>query len=231
MEWMENEIQGYHVETCFGHSGCPNRVATSDDLSQKIEKRLSGRKLKEFLRDKVKGTLKMHHEFRVSISDCPNACSRPQIVDLGLIGAMRPKISDEACTQCGACAEVCREGAISFQNGTPVLDYTKCFSCGQCLAFCLTGTLQEDIKGYRILLGGKLGRHPQLGRELPGIYGLEDTLELFERCLDNYKENCLEGERFGEVLNRTGLDRLMVRKRTGKKNEKNLLFDLCQRQK
>ena len=63
--------------------------------------------------------MKMHHEFRVSISDCPNACSRPQIADLGLIGARRPRVTDETCSQCGACVEVCREEAISLREGNP----------------------------------------------------------------------------------------------------------------
>ena len=35
----------------------------------------------------------MHHEFRVSLSACPNACSRPQIVDIGLIGAVTPVLT------------------------------------------------------------------------------------------------------------------------------------------
>ena len=206
---MENEVTGYQVETCFGASGCPNRAVLWDDLSKKIEKRLSGRNLKKFLKERVKGPLKMHHEFRVSISDCPNACSRPQIVDIGLIGAGKPRISGEECNQCGECAEVCKEDAISFVEDLPVVDYSKCLSCGKCLTVCPTGTLEEDTKGYRIQLGGKLGRHPRLGRELPGIYGLEDTLKVVDGCLDHYQENCREGERFGEILNRTGRNFLL----------------------
>ena len=89
---MEEEVKGYQVETCFGPGGCPNRAVIFDDFSKKIEEHLAGRNLKSFLKDRVKGPLKMHHEFRVSTSDCPNACSRPQIVDLGLIGARSPKV-------------------------------------------------------------------------------------------------------------------------------------------
>ncbi|HCX90952.1 MAG: sulfite reductase [Deltaproteobacteria bacterium CG12_big_fil_rev_8_21_14_0_65_43_10] len=206
LKHMEDEVSGYQVETCFGPSGCPNRAIIWDDLSGRLEKRLSNRRLRAFLKERIKGSLKIHHEFRVSISDCPNACSRPQIVDLGLIGSCRPRISDEVCSQCGACIGVCMERAISLEEDVPILDYARCLSCGKCLNVCLTGTLQEDTRGYRILVGGKLGRHPQLGRELPGIYGLEDTLNVFDRCLDYYQENCIEGERFGEILDRTGLD-------------------------
>ena len=201
---MEDEVKGYQVETCFGPTGCPNRAVSWKDLTEKIEDRIAGRNLKSFLKERVQGPLKLHHEFRVSISDCPNACSRPQIVDLGLIGARRPKISDAVCNQCEACVEVCREGAISLSDQGPVIDYAKCLSCGQCIAACPVGTLQEEARGFRILVGGKLGRHPRLGRELTGIYSLEKALKVVDRCLDHYQRYCTKGERFGEILERTG---------------------------
>ena len=203
---MEEEVQGYQMETCFGPSGCPNRAVISDEFSKKVEERLAGRNLKSFLTARVKGPLKVHHEFRVSISDCPNACSRPQIVDVGLIGARSPNVLDMTCSQCGACVAVCREGAISLTGQAPRVDPRKCLSCGQCIPACTTGTLQAAVSGYRILVGGKLGRHPRLGRELPEIYSQEEALKAIDRCLDHYQRYCLSGERFGEILERTGVD-------------------------
>ena len=145
----------------------------------------------------------MHHEFRVSISDCPNACSRPQIVDLGLIGACVPLVTAEPCSQCGACVDACREEAIKLGDG-PTLDESACLACGQCMRVCPTGTLVEGQKGYRILVGGKLGRHPRLAQELPRVHSVEGAMDLVGRCLDHYQANCLKGERFGEILERTG---------------------------
>ena len=207
---MEDEVKGYQVETCFGPGGCPNRAVIGDDLPQKIEERLAGRNLKSFLKERVNGPLKLHHEFRLSISDCPNACSRPQIADLGLLGARRPYVSDEPCSQCGACVEACREDALSLQDGGPVLDLSKCLSCGQCIKVCPTGTLREKERGYRILAGGKLGRHPRLAMEIPGIYGLEEALKMVDRCLDHYQKHCHQGERLGEILERTGSDAIKI---------------------
>jgi len=218
---MEDEVKGFQVETCFGPSGCSNRAVDSDALPQRLEKKISKRDLKAFLKRRVNGPLKMHHEFRVSISDCPNACSRPQIVDIGLIGACRPEVSDEPCNQCGACQEICRENAISLKNSLPIVDYSRCLSCGQCLEACPTGTLQEDARGYRILVGGKLGRHPRLGTELPGIYELEEVLQVVDGCLDYYQSNCHGGERFGEILERNGVDWL-EKEIKNKKISKNL---------
>ena len=206
---MEEEVKGYQVEACFGPNGCPNRAVQYDHLTNKIEEILSRRNLKFFLKGKVNGPLKMHHEFRVTISDCPNACSRPQISDLGLIGARRPKVSEKPCSQCGACVEICREGAIVLQEGRPTLDLSRCLFCGQCIAACPTGTLQEEKKGFRILVGGKLGRHPRLAEELPGIHSCDATLQIIDRCLDHYQRTCANGERFGEILERTGINQII----------------------
>ncbi|MBL7175486.1 MAG: 4Fe-4S binding protein [Desulfobacteraceae bacterium] len=223
---MEDEVKGFQVETCFGPGGCSNRTVNSAALPQQLEETLSKRDLKAFLKERVNGPLKMHHEFRVSISDCPNACSRPQIVDVGLIGARKPEVSGEPCNQCGACQEICRENAISLKDSLPIVDYSRCLSCGQCLEACPTGTLEEDARGYRILVGGKLGRHPRLGTELSGIYELEKVRQVVDDCLDYYQSNCHGGERFGEILERNGVD--WLEKEIIKKNKKNRIFDLSQ---
>ena len=204
---MEQEVRGFQVERCFGANGCPNRAVHHDDLVQRLESLLESKNLKAFLKEKVKGPLKMHHEFRVSVSDCPNACSRPQIVDVGLIGARHPQPGDQACTQCGACVEACREDAIVLGEGgeAPFFDPERCLSCGQCLGVCPTGTLQAFKSGYRILVGGRLGRHPQLGRELGGILSLEETVKVVEFCIDYFVEHNQAGERFADVLKHSAL--------------------------
>jgi anaerobic sulfite reductase subunit C len=201
---MEDEVRGFQVETCFGPTGCPNR-AVNRDISQEVEEFLKKRNLKEFLREKVRGPLKMHHEFRVSISDCPNACSRPQIADLGLIGACRPSVSDQPCSHCGACLEICREEAITLKADGPEIVFARCLSCGKCISSCPTGTLKKGTEGYRVQVGGKLGRHPRLAEELPGIYGLEEALRMVNRCVDLYQKHCSGGERLGGVLEKTGI--------------------------
>jgi hypothetical protein len=66
---MEDEVKGFQVESCFGPSGCPNRAIADNGIAGRIEKLIAGKDLKSFLKEKVKGPLKIHHEFRVSISD------------------------------------------------------------------------------------------------------------------------------------------------------------------
>lgn len=199
---MKSEIKGYQIETCFGPSGCPNRAVISDDLIERIESIVKNEDLLAFLEQTVKGDLKFHHEFRITLADCPNACSQPQIKDIGILGACAPAITEEACTLCEACVEACKEDAIRLDHEPdgPVIDDVRCLYCGKCIGACPSGTIVEGKKGYRIQLGGKLGRHPQLARELPGIYDENQVLEIVQECLDFYKKNSKHGERFGQIL-------------------------------
>ena len=204
---QEDEVQGFTVESCFGQSGCPNRIDTGEDLTKRLEALLRAHNLKEFMQSRVSGRLKLHHEFRITLADCPNGCSRPQIVDIGLISAFLPRLSDTPCSECGACLAACKEEAITLAGPEigPHCDWRRCLACGQCARACPTGTIVQDLSGYRILLGGKLGRHPQIGQELSGIFSAETTLTIIDTCLAHFKAENRQGERFGEVLNRTGL--------------------------
>ncbi|HDZ24598.1 MAG TPA: 4Fe-4S dicluster domain-containing protein [Desulfobacteraceae bacterium] len=210
---MEDEVKGYQVETCFGPGGCPNRAVISDGLAERIERILARRDMKGFLREKVGGPLKFHHEFRVSISDCPNGCSRPQIVDVGLMGARQPGVSEESCSRCGNCVEVCKESAVFLDDDGPVISQERCLSCGACIRACPTGTLVEASGGYRVLLGGKLGRHPRLGQEIPGIHSRDQVIEIIEHCIDRYRKHSRHGERLGEVLGRVGMKKFFEDKK------------------
>lgn len=197
---MESDIKGYQVETCFGSNGCPNRAHAGDGLMQKLEALLSKENLLEFLKKKVNGPLKYHHEFRITLADCPNACSQPQIKDIGIIGACVPKISQIPCSQCEACVEACREQAISLAEGSPVIQFDRCLCCGQCIQVCPTKTLGDGARGYRVLLGGKLGRHPKLARELPGVFSEDAVLSIVKDSLAVYRTHSKGGERFAEIL-------------------------------
>jgi len=215
---MSRDVKGYRIDMCFGPNGCPHRAVAGDDLYRQLEELLQARDLLGFLRERVTGDLKFHHEFRASLADCPNACSQPQIKDVGIIGAVSVRLGDAQCTACGACVDICREAVFSLgDQGPPRLDMGKCVACGQCVKACPTGTLVAGRTGYRVLLGGKLGRHPRLARELPGIYSADQVLEIFGDCLDFYKAHSHHGERFAELLTDAHFDDL-VRRHAGARN-------------
>lgn len=210
---MSSEIKGYQIETCFGPSGCSNRAIISDQLIARIETDVEKEDLLGFLKQSVKGDLKFHHEFRITLADCPNACSQPQIKDIGIIGACVPVVTDEPCSLCEACVEACQEDAIGLdtEKEIPVIDDKRCLKCGKCMPVCPTGSLIAGQKGYRVQLGGKLGRHPQLAKELPGIYDENRVMEIVRDCLRFYKDNSKQGERFGQILTPAGFEALAAK--------------------
>ena len=204
-----DEIKGWRIETCKGpKQGCANRAAPDDALAADIDAVFRARDFGVGLSAIVGGRLKHRHEFTVAIADCPNACSRPQIADLGLIGAAEPLQTGEVCHQCMGCMHACREGAIVHPGLLPILDPARCVRCGSCTRVCLSGTLQVGRRGWRVQVGGKLGRHPRLGAELPGLYSREGVLTAAGCCLNLYLRHARSGERFGELLERVGDEEL-----------------------
>jgi dissimilatory sulfite reductase (desulfoviridin) alpha/beta subunit len=204
---MAAEVRGYQLDTCFGPGGCPNRAIVSDDLVRRLEPVLQSADLLSFLREQVGDDLKFHHEFRVTVADCPNSCSQPQIKDVGIIGAVLPAVTEEPCTHCGACVDVCPDSAITLDE-TVVIDRERCMACGKCIPSCPAGTVGEKARGYRVLLGGKLGRHPRLARELPGIFDQQGVIRILEACLALYKKKSRRGKRFAEILTDADFDDL-----------------------
>jgi|GEM_PF-284772 len=45
-------------------------------------------------------------------------------------------IDSDECTGCGACVDVCPQGAINIRNNIAVIDQALCSECGNCAAAC-----------------------------------------------------------------------------------------------
>lgn len=199
---MEKHIRGYDVSACFGGDGCPNSACSCSGLLTEITDLVERADLLSFLKKHVTGDLKFHHEFKVSLSDCPNACSRPQIADIGIIGAVVPGVGTAECSFCDACVDICPDRAIHLSDQGPVIDPDGCQNCGKCVPACPTGTIEPVESGFRVMLGGRLGRYPRLAMELPGIYSRQAVLDIVQRCIDFYKIHSKKGERFAHLLKR-----------------------------
>lgn len=56
--------------------------------------------------------------------------------------ALSPKIRQEQCVQCGACAQCCPAQAIKNEAGGFFIDEEKCIGCAQCTSVCGSGAVK-----------------------------------------------------------------------------------------
>ncbi|TYO95988.1 4Fe-4S binding protein [Desulfallas thermosapovorans] len=182
---------------------CPNRVADLERLENKLQQVMMDRDFNTRLGAKLDKGRPLHHQmFHLALAGCPNSCSQPQIKDFGVQGQARPEVG-ESCDKCGACIEACMEAAISIGEDKASIDRNLCLNCGQCSRACPTGALQIGRAGYRVLVGGKLGRHPRLASELLAMATENQVVEALEHCVELFINEGRPGERFGSVIERT----------------------------
>ncbi len=60
-------------------------------------------------------------------------------------------IDTEACTGCGACVDVCPEGALAMVNQVAQVDEEACTGCGACLDICPHGAIHPVVEGEIVL--------------------------------------------------------------------------------
>lgn len=197
---MEKQMKGYDLSTCFGGSGCPNAIGDISLMASDIQAIMARADILGFLKSRVKGDLKFHHELRISISGCPNACSRPQIADIGIIAMAVPGVTDSPCTHCGQCEAACPDDAVRLTDHGPQIDTQACLCCGKCVRECPAHTIETVETGFRMLLGGRLGRHPRLGMPVPALLTHRQVLDAVNRCIVFYKTHSQEGQRFSHLL-------------------------------
>ncbi len=198
---------GYELRVCRS-AACPMAAVEAESLVSRLKVLLDTASLGEFYRSLSLKDQK-RYRFRVALSACPNACTQVQIADFGLIGQVVPQLAGE-CVACGVCEEVCEEGAVTLQDRWPLFDTERCLNCGLCIKACPKQVLAAEVKGYKVLVGGKLGRHPQLAKEVVALTSEEEVLHLLERTLSFYRKYCRRGERLGVIINRLGWENFLA---------------------
>ncbi len=180
------------IVVCKGNV-CPYGLYDIKALGEELDRRFNGPRI-------------LPHKFKIALSGCSNACSRPQHNDFGALGRVEPELIDDLCTGCELCAVRCPTGAITMRGDLPRRDETKCILCGECVEACPTGAWRRARVGVSIYLGGKYGKMPRRGHLLVELYPVEEVPELVGRVLDFYAQHGRAGERLLETVERVGLE-------------------------
>jgi len=177
------------VVACPGASFCKFGICDTITLATRLDKSVVGRKLPT--------------KTKIGISGCPNSCSKPQENDIGLQGVIIPKIAD-GCVGCNACAKACKVNAIEVKDCAPRIDYHECVGCGSCVKVCSTQALIGERQGYRVYVGGRIGKRPKLGTKIATAIPEIDAISCIEAILEAYDSLGNTGERISEIVKRLG---------------------------
>lgn len=198
------------IRVCSASVGCPKSVIDISSLRDRINTKIDEKRLSDHLFRDAQGRVPFHQRFKVAISGCPNTCSQPQISDFGVIARAIPENSNEECINCGKCVSACMENSVEVFDGEPIIDYIGCVGCGDCARTCPTGAIRADRKGFSVIIGGRLGRHPQLAQEIIHLATEEEVILALDACLDMYIESKHPSERFSYNVNRLGWEAYMT---------------------
>ncbi len=198
----------YEHKVCRGmKGGCPFSLVGDSALSEDIKRAVKdsawvGTAVKQESTD-----LRHYCRFKVALAACPNACTQPQIKDIGIIAICVPGEIGADCDGCGRCEEVCREEAIAVRDGIAELLPERCIGCGMCLRECPQEAIESDPVRFRILVGGTMGRHPRWGQELCVVDG-SHVVQVVKSFLGKTAQQAKPGERMASVVERIGAGRL-----------------------
>ncbi|NQT87640.1 4Fe-4S binding protein, partial [bacterium] len=177
-------------------SGCPNILIKPEAWKAAIVAWAERTGVSEKLRRHVAADrILFHDKLRISIAACPNGCSRPQIADVGIVGMVRPDVDPEPCTACGLCGGACPDDAVTVDEA-PLFDRSACQGCRSCADACPHDCITLSEPQAVVLMGGKLGRHPHLGRPVATVATPADLVPVLDDAVNDYLTHAEPGERF-----------------------------------
>lgn len=188
---------------------CPNAVIDTVRAEELMRRVMLEHDFNARLKKRIHTNRPLHHQLlHLAVAGCPNSCSQPQIKDFAVQGQAVPEAGD-GCVLCGSCVEVCPDGAVALDDKGPQIDRERCLNCGLCARACPSGTLKAERRGYRVLAGGRLGRRPALAKEVLPLVTEEELARLLGAAVELFLTEGRPGERFGALLDRVGMARLV----------------------
>lgn len=149
------------------------------------------------------------HKFKIAVGGCPNNCVKPDINDLGIIGARVPAPDKDKCRACKKCfiENACPIGAAKLVDGKIAIDTDKCNKCGRCYQKCPFKAFENSVDGYRVFIGGRWGKQVARGRVLDKVFtSKEEVLDVVEKAIILFRDEGIKGERFSDTVSRLGFD-------------------------
>ncbi len=182
------------ITACQGNAICPSGLIDTNALAKEFDERYYARELP--------------HKFKLGITGCRNNCLKAEENDIGVKGGMKPEWQESLCTYCGLCEAVCREDSIKIdkKNKTLTFDETSCNYCGRCVKACPIGAW-EGKSGFVLYFGGLFGNRISIGKQLlPILYTTDQVHSVIETTLEFFQKHGKSSERFGNTLERVGLE-------------------------
>ena len=149
------------------------------------------------------------HKFKIAVGGCPNNCVKPDLNDLGIVGARVPGYEQEKCKGCRKCqvALSCPIHAAKMVDGRLVIDPKLCNSCGRCVGKCPFSCNDESTYGWKVYVGGRWGKRIAHGRVLGKIFtDKEELMSVVEKAILLFRDQGESGERFADTIERIGFE-------------------------
>lgn len=149
------------------------------------------------------------HKFKIAVGGCPNNCVKPDLNDLGIVGARVPGYSEEQCKGCKKCQveQACPIHAAKLADGRLVIDPNLCNSCGRCVGKCPFHCNDEGTYGWKVYVGGRWGKRVAHGQMLGRIFTEKaEVLDVVEKAILLFRDQGKTGERFADTIERIGFE-------------------------
>ena len=150
------------------------------------------------------------HKYKIAVGGCPNNCVKPDLNDIGIVGQRVIKRDMDKCRGCKKCAVMnsCPMKCVSMDNKKIVVDDNECNNCGRCLSKCPFGVTNDFEEMYKVYIGGRWGKKVRMGTPLSRLFTKAEILDVVEKSILLFKSYGLAGERFGDTVDRIGVDKV-----------------------